>query len=257
MRFSERQADAIWTSFVNGVRINALCAYFRGMMGAIIELLLSWVLLRLVEHRGLSVLGLRPTGQRLGAFIGGLVAPVGFLAAYYVLESLVFRRPYRWNPVYGWKDFGLMSWYLLKSVAFEDLLFRGALLYIVIRRWGPGWGCWLSAVAFGVYHWFSFGVIGQPANMIFVFLITGLAGYVFARAFQRSGSMYLGAALHFSTDWAGMGLFGVKNAVFIHDAAGGAARGMWVTIGLAVIHFAGFLLFLLWFVGWVTRKRSY
>ncbi len=55
----------------------------------------------------------------------------------------------------------------INSVLFEELLFRGYLLYKAIEWLGARKGCFLSAIAFGVYHWFSYGVIGNVIGVRF------------------------------------------------------------------------------------------
>jgi len=94
---------------------------------------------------------------------------------YNALESL------RWN---------------INSVLFEEFIFRGYLLYKAIQLLGERWGCFLSAIAFGVYHWFSYGVIGSIVPMVYVFLLTGTFGLMLAYAFAKTGSIILPIALH-------------------------------------------------------------
>ena len=47
----------------------------------------------------------------------------------------------------------------------------------------------IDAAAFGMYHWFSYGVVGNPVAMIYVFLLTGAFGLMWARAFVVTGSV--------------------------------------------------------------------
>jgi membrane protease YdiL (CAAX protease family) len=55
--------------------------------------------------------------------------------------------------------------FVLDSVVHEELLFRGCLLYRAVRWLGPWRAVWLDAAAFGIHHWFSDGVLGQPVAM--------------------------------------------------------------------------------------------
>ncbi|NNK76373.1 MAG: CPBP family intramembrane metalloprotease, partial [Maribacter sp.] len=74
---------------------------------------------------------------------------------------------------------------------FEELIFRGAILYILIKKIGVNWACIISAIAFGIYHWFSYQMFGRGMiPMIYVFLLTGAAGWMFAYAFARTRSIY-------------------------------------------------------------------
>lgn len=82
------------------------------------------------------------------------------------------------------------------SVLYEELIFRGALLYIAIKKLGVAKACILSAVSFGVYHWFSYNVFGNPLMMVIVFIMTATVGLTWAFAFAKTGSLYLPIGLH-------------------------------------------------------------
>jgi hypothetical protein len=84
----------------------------------------------------------------------------------------------------------------VKSVFTEELIFRGALLYILIQKLGSRKAVLVSAIAFGIYHWFSYGVLGNVVAMIFVFIGTGLMGYAWALAFSKTKSIMLPFGLH-------------------------------------------------------------
>ncbi|MDX1371606.1 MAG: CPBP family intramembrane glutamic endopeptidase [Nitrososphaeraceae archaeon] len=89
-------------------------------------------------------------------------------------------------------------WYHLKSALTEDLLFRGILLYLLVKKIGLQKASLLSGFVFGVYHWFSYGIIGSGiVPMIFVLLSTGFMGYVWAIAYGKTNSILLGLGLHF------------------------------------------------------------
>jgi membrane protease YdiL (CAAX protease family) len=159
-------------------------------------LIVSWGLLWLFERSHLGPLGLEPTLVRVEQFLFGLVvsalvASLGLFAVTIITASTVSI-----NPDFTLYTFLKSSWWMLKSVLTEELLFRGALLYIAIRFLGTHRGCMLSAVAFGIYHWFSYNIFGNPVQMIYIFLLTGLAGVMFAYAFAYSRGMYLPIGLH-------------------------------------------------------------
>ncbi|HET8885913.1 MAG TPA: CPBP family intramembrane glutamic endopeptidase, partial [Salinimicrobium sp.] len=87
-------------------------------------------------------------------------------------------------------------WWDVKSVLTEELIFRGALLYILIRKIGSRKSILISAIAFGIYHWFSYGVLGNAVAMILAFMGTGLMGYAWAWAFSKTRSIMLPFGLH-------------------------------------------------------------
>jgi uncharacterized protein len=165
------------------------------MAGIIVELAVSWVLLWLIEKRNLSVLGLLPNRRRLIQF-GILLLVVGICCA----SGFFFRMYYgeRWdlNPHYSFSQFMEAVWWNIKSVLYEELIYRGAILYILIKRLGAVWGIVLSSIAFGIYHWFSYEVLGNAPAMIQIFLVTGAMGLVLAYGFWKTGSMYAAIGVH-------------------------------------------------------------
>ena len=120
-----------------------------------------------------------------------------------------------------------LCWWDFKSVLTEELIFRGALLYILIHKIGASKSVLLSAIAFGVYHWFSYGVLGNVMGMVVVLITTGLMGYAWAWAFSKTNSIFLPLGLHlgwnvlyntvFSQGPLGTGLLVTKGG---HDLTG-------------------------------------
>lgn len=167
------------------------------MLGIIAEIFVSWLLLWFVEKKHISVLGIRPTGSRMrDLFVGLLLSSL--ICSLYQL-SIVYFAGDRWliNKDFTVQAFLSGSWWTLNSVLFEELIFRGALLYIAIRKTGTDKACILSACCFGVYHWFSYGAFGNTGQMLIIFLMTGVAGLMFAFAFAKTNSLYLPIGLHF------------------------------------------------------------
>jgi membrane protease YdiL (CAAX protease family) len=128
-------------------------------------------------------------------------------------------------------------------VAFEELIFRGAVLYILLQRMGLK-AIWISAAAFGIYHWFSFGELGQPAPMIFVFVITFPAGLIFAYAFAKTNSLYLPFALQFRYNFVNMTIFSNSNSMgaqwLIKEETDPLALTSMTRLLTAIPHFFGF-----------------
>ena len=87
--------------------------------------------------------------------------------------------------------------YHIKSALTEDLVFRGALLYILIQRLSPKKAIWISALCFGFYHVFSYGISFHTIiPIIYVVVVTGFAGYVWAFTFHKTKSIYMGLGFH-------------------------------------------------------------
>lgn len=187
------------------------------MAGLLVELALSWALLWWLQKENLGVLGFYPQWERLqGFFLLLLVAVAGSVFAI-GLRVLFFKEVYGLNPLFNgklmWEGF---RWNAI-SVLYEEFIFRGALLYILIRRLGATKAIAISAIAFGIYHWFSYNILGNAAAMVQVFLITGILGWILAFSYARTGSLYMATGFHlgwnftygflFSKGSIGKGLF--------------------------------------------------
>lgn len=166
------------------------------MVGIIVQLLLSWGLVWLLERKNLSVLGLMPTVQRLKDFLFYFLLAAACCFSGFALRMYLAGQAWKLNPDLSFSLILEGFWWNLKSVIFEELIFRGVLLYLIIRRWGPVAGIALSAIGFGIYHWFSFEVIGNIPQMIIIFLVTGAMGVVYAYGYAKSWSLYIPAAIH-------------------------------------------------------------
>ena len=166
------------------------------MLGLLVILLISWGLLYLFEKKNLNALGLMPTATRLSQYATGFVLMVLILLSLIGIETYVKSVQWQQQPI----DLGTLGnafVYHLRSALTEDLVFRGALLYLLIKWIGPKWAIWISALVFGGYHIFSYGITNErPIVLIYVTVITGFAGYVWALAFHKTKSIYLGLGFH-------------------------------------------------------------
>lgn len=135
---------------------------------------------------------------------------------------------YMLNPEYQLLDFLGGTFWIFQAVLLEELTFRAVLLYLLIRYLGIVKACLLSSIAFGIYHWFSYDIIGErPVLLIYVFLVTGCGGWMFAFAYAKTQSLYLPVGLHlgwnlitaivFSAGPIGNQLFIPVGEVFTHS----------------------------------------
>ena len=166
-------------------------------MDIIIQLTISWLLLWVVKRESLSVLGLLPAVKRVEHFSVGFAIAAAICGFNYFLQTIFSGSNWLINKDFTIRDFFHSTWWNLHSVLYEELIFRGALLYLAISYLGIKRGCILSAVCFGVYHWFSMNAFGNWWVMIYLFLGTGIMGYIFALAYAKTCSLYLPIGLHF------------------------------------------------------------
>lgn len=167
------------------------------MLGLLIIIGASWLLLYVAGKEHLNCLGVKPIKKRSLQFLTGLffIALLRLLLIYF--ETQV--KSIQWG-VQNDISFSMIIqafWYHLKSALTEDLIFRGAVLYLLIKRIGVQKGLILSAIAFGIYHWFSYGMIGSNlVPLIYVLITTGLTGYVWGYTFTKTESIMMPLGFH-------------------------------------------------------------
>lgn len=167
------------------------------MIGILILVTISWALLYLTERKSILALGIVPIRRRLQQFSIGFLLTSLLCISVQFLEVTLKSSEWHLNKEIDTVLILRMSFWDLKSVITEELIFRGAILYILIRKLGTLKGIWISSIAFGIYHWFSFGILGSIIPMIVVFVGTGLMGYAWALSFSKTKSIAMPIGLHF------------------------------------------------------------
>ena len=166
------------------------------MIGILVQLAVSWLLVWFFEKQNLSVLGLMPTRKRLIDFVLFFFVTAALCASGFFLKMVIARQQWQLNPEFNWHIIGSGTWFNIKSVLFEELIFRGALFYLLIKKVGATKAILISSAAFGVYHWFSHELFGNPQAMIMEFIITGAMGVVLAYGYAKTWSLYIPIAIH-------------------------------------------------------------
>ena len=166
------------------------------MLGIIIQLLISWLIIWLFEKGNLNVLGFYPTKKRLLAFALFFIVTALCCSSDFFMRMLFAKQQWELNPKLRANLMVTGIWWNIKSVLFEELIFRGVLLYILIKKLGHAKAIIISAIAFGIYHWFSHEVIGNPTQMAITFIVTGTMGLVYAYGYAKTFSLYIPIAIH-------------------------------------------------------------
>lgn len=177
------------------------------MIGILAELALSWLIIWLYEKGNLSVLGFRPVRKRLLDFLIFFFVTAACSLLGFFLNMLIAKYRYQLNPALSFRLIAGGTWFVIKSVLFEELIFRGVLLYILIKKFSAIWGIVISSLAFGIYHWFSHELWGHPVQMLFELLSSAAIGSVMAWGYARSRSMYIPIAIHFGWNLVQMVVF--------------------------------------------------
>lgn len=115
------------------------------------------------------------------------------------------------NPSLDWQLFINGAWYNIKSVLYEELIFRGVIFYILIKKLGGTKAILISATAFGIYHWFTYQVFNDPVKMIWIFLITFSAGFIYALGYYKTKSLYAPIGMHFGWNFVQSFIFSAGN----------------------------------------------
>ena len=172
------------------------------MLGLLVIIVISWAMLRFIEKQNIEVLGVVPNKQRLIQFIIGSVFVVLICLLIIFIETIVLNVEWKKNDHISYKNIFTSLVYHVRSALTEDLVFRGAILYILISRLGAKWAILISALCFGVYHVFSYGMNGERViPIIYVILITGFTGYVWAYTFYRTQSIIMGLGFHIASNF--------------------------------------------------------
>ena len=115
-------------------------------------IILSWLLIWLFEKGKLSILGLKPTANRLKILVllfgvTALCCSIGFFMRMYFGKEV-----FALNPQLTTTLILTGVWRVFESVLFEELLFRGVGLYILIKKVGQKWAILISAIVFSFLH---------------------------------------------------------------------------------------------------------
>lgn len=201
------------------------------MIGIIIALLASGLLLYLFNKNGIFTLGFLPVGTRFQQFLIGffitalLCIGVQYLEAFLQSSCWVLANNVTITVIVQ------SSFEDIKAVFTEELVFRGALLYILIQEIGSKKGILISAIGFGIYHWFSYGILGNLIGMIVVFIGTGLMGFAWALAFTKTKSIMLPFGLHLGWNFTHNTIFskGPLGEILL-ISQGGNQLGEWASL---------------------------
>jgi len=167
------------------------------MLGLLVIIVISWILLYFIEKKNIEVLGFIPCGKRIIQFVIGLgfIVFINLIRIY--IEQILLDVDWKLNTKINYSLIFDSFIYHIRSALTEDLVFRGALLYILISKLGAKRAILISAFFFGIYHVFSYGMTSERiVPIVYVILVTGVTGYVWAYTFYKSKSILLGLGFH-------------------------------------------------------------
>jgi uncharacterized protein len=191
------------------------------MLGIIIQLSISWLIIWLFEKGNLTFLGFMPNKKRMFYFALFFIVTALCYTSSILLRIYLAKEEWIINPQLSPTLFLKGLWWNIKAVLFEELIFRGVLFYILIKKLGGTKAILISAIAFGIYHWFSSEVLGQPLPMLIVFVTTAIAGLLYAYSYYKIGSLWAPIGIHLGWNFTQIFIFSsglIGNGVFILKA---------------------------------------
>lgn len=160
-------------------------------------LAISWLLVWLFEKGNLSVLGLVPTKERITYFSILFIVSAMLSATTFLLRIYFAKETYTISESLTTRSMLFETWYQLRTVFTEELLCRGVLLYILIKKIGKTIAVFISAIIFAVLHWLNAGVWGNVPQMFIVFTFTFAMGFLLAYSYARTFSLLVPFAIHY------------------------------------------------------------
>lgn len=198
--------------------------------------IITWVVIYLIEKGNIFSIWLKPFNKRCKEFFKGFF----FMACLCLITQTILSQISSTTWTIS-KDFNFTrlfdSFYFdINSVIFEELFFRGAILYLLIKHLDERTGLILSATAFGIYHWYTSGVLGNLMAMLVVFIVTGFMGYVFAIAYAKTKSLILPYGLHLGWNLVNHNIFsnGPNGVMFLEvkEQPDISNSYQWISFGL-------------------------
>lgn len=153
------------------------------------------------EKKSINIFGFWPVPQRFYQLISGFVLTALLALFINIFFSLAAHFSWVRNDNFGLSEILKGSYSTLNSVIYEELIFRTYLLYKLLQWFGERNAVFITSIAFGIYHWFTFEILGNYPMMAWVFFQTGLWGLMFAYCYTRTGTILLGLGLHWGWNY--------------------------------------------------------
>lgn len=157
---------------------------------------ISWFILKFFAKENLAVLGFIPTRKRVIFFLILFLGSAFFSATTFLLKMYFTKEEYIISELLTFENFCFEVWNQIRSVLTEELICRGALLYILIKKIGTQQGIIISSIFFAVLHWLNQGVWGDLMQMILVFAFTFSMGLLLAYSYAKTYSLLIPFAIH-------------------------------------------------------------
>lgn len=157
---------------------------------------ISWLIVWLFHKHNLSVLGLMPTKDRLKLCFYVFIITAICCSTAFILKMVFAKEQYTINANLTASLIFSELWNNIRGVLTEELLCRGVVLYILIKKLGSKWAIIISSLFFALLHWLNNGVFGNALQMSIVFLFTFCMGLLLAFSYAKTFSILIPFAIH-------------------------------------------------------------
>jgi hypothetical protein len=172
------------------------------MIGIVVLTGVSWFLLWFVIKKNLFTLWFTPASEKGIEVIIGLGIAMAAFGIPLALKTLTYSIDWQLNPDVNTGSLLSALFFYFKSIMFEELVFRGAILTLLAHFARNKTAILISAISFGVYHWFSYGMFGSGiVPMTYIFLLTGGMGYAWAYIYIKTNSIIMPAVIHLTWNY--------------------------------------------------------
>jgi uncharacterized protein len=157
---------------------------------------ISWLIVWLFNKHNLSVLGLMPTKGKLKLCFFLFITTSICCSTVFVLKMYFAKEQYIINTKLTTSIIFSELWNIARGVLTEELLCRGVVLYILIKKLGSKRAIIISSIIFGLLHWLNNGVFGNAIQMSIVFLFTFCMGVLLSYSYAKTFSILIPFAIH-------------------------------------------------------------
>lgn len=170
-------------------------------LSVILLVVVTWFLYRL-DGKSLAEIGLNPTSKNLSfLFLGILLAIVAFGAVSY-LRAIYMGESIALSEFIDHQRIISAFYYILPTVAVEELLFRGYLFKKTISVTNVVVANVIFALLFTLIHVADGSVISNPGRMLMLSISIPVGHLLFATALLRSRTLFFPIGLHLGNNWA-------------------------------------------------------
>ena len=167
------------------------------MIGILIITGASWLLFHFLLKKNLFRAWFLPVSTALRSAVVGISILLFSFGIPLLLKDLIYSLEWTPSPDKSLIKVTNSFWFYTKSVLTEELIFRGAFLSVLAHYISEKKSILISALCFGVYHWFSYGMFGSGLiPMLYIFLLTGTFGLVWSYMYIKTGSIVLPTIFH-------------------------------------------------------------